>query len=450
MNDGRRVEELARRLYPDGIMIKKCFELSETDALSREALLLRKPLFEAGFLVEHAFARADILLPIGEDEWELIEVKSSTDTKAEHYYDVAFQKYVYQTAGLKIARCSLMHINREYVKRGELDVKALFIKKDLGEKVAEILPEVPENIGAMIALLGKDDLPAITPGRQCDEVRECPLEKECWSFLPAEGDVFTLHRGAKSAFELFDLGVLDIKGIPANFNLTDKQAIQRRAVQSGQPHVDREALDRFFAKLHYPLYFLDFETISPVIPIYDNSSPYEEIPFQFSLHVIEKEGGEAKHYSFLADGAVDPRPEVLRRLKELLGDTGTILAYYAQYEMKVIERSCRAYPEYAGHFSSVEKRFVDLLEVFQDFAFYHPGQEGRLSIKKVLPILTGRSYSGMRIEDGRTASVEYARVTFDPQTDPAERAEIRAALELYCQLDTQAMIDILSALKNLK
>ncbi len=450
MNDGRRVEELARRLYPDGIMIKKSHELSETDALSREALSRRLPLFEAGFLVDHAFARADILVPVGEDEWELIEVKSSTDTKAEHYYDVAFQKYVYQAAGLKISACSLMHINREYVKHGEPDINLLFVKKDLGEKVAEILPEVPGNIEAMAAMLERESPPLITPGRQCGEVRDCPLESECWSFLPAEGDVFTLHRGVKSAFDLFELGVLDLKAIPADFVLTDKQAIQLGTVKSGRPHVDSAALERFFSKLSYPLYFLDFETISPVIPIYDNSSPYEEIPFQFSLHVIEREGEEAKHDSFLADGETDPRPEVLRRLKELLGDKGTILAYYAQYEMKVLSRACRAFPEFAAHFSAVEKRFVDLLEVFSDFAFYHPGQEGRLSIKKVLPILTGKSYQGLRIEDGRTASVEYARVTFDPKIEPEERAEIRQALEVYCRLDTQAMIDILSALKTFK
>ncbi|MFA6169467.1 MAG: DUF2779 domain-containing protein [Candidatus Margulisiibacteriota bacterium] len=447
MNDGRRVEEMARLNFPDGILIKSSYDKAEVDANSRAALQLRKPLFEAGFLIDNAYARADILLPVGEDEWDLIEVKSSTDTKAEHYYDVGFQKYVYQSAGLKIGRCYLMHINRGYVKNGDLDVKALFAKKDISEKVDEILPEVPENVAAMIDILDKES-PNISPGRQCEELRDCPLESDCWSFLPVQDDVFTLHRGVKSAFDLVEQGVFDLKNVPADFNLTDKQAIQIAAIKNGRPHIDPPALERFFAKLQYPLYFLDFETIAPVIPIYDQTTPYDEVPFQFSLHVIDREGVAPRHLSFLADGAVDPRPEVLRRLKIDLGTAGTILAYYAQYEMKIIMNCCQAYPEFLDHFKAVEKRFVDLLEVFQDFAFYHPGQEGKLSLKKVLPILAGKSYQGLRIEDGRTASLEYYRVTFNPKVEPADRAEIRRALEVYCELDTQAMIDILLALKK--
>lgn len=447
MNDGRRVEEMARLNFPDGLLIKSSYDKGEVDANSRAALALRKPLFEAGFLIDDAYARADILLPSGEDEWDLIEVKSSTDTKAEHYYDVAFQKYVYQTAGLKIKHCYLMHINREYVKNGELDVKALFAQKDISEKVDEILPEVPANVAAMIDILSKES-PNISPGRQCEELRDCPLESDCWSFLPVQDDVFTLHRGVKSAFDLVEQGIFDLNNVPADFNLTDKQAIQIRAIKQGEPHIDPPALERFFAKLQYPLYFLDFETIAPVIPIYDRTTPYDEVPFQFSLHVIDREGAVPRHLSFLADGIADPRPEVLRRLKLDLGTEGTILAYYAQYEMKVIMNCCRVYSEFLDHFKEVEKRFVDLLEVFQDFAFYHPGQEGKLSIKKVLPILSDKSYKGMRIEDGRTASLEYTRVTFDPKVNPVDRAEVRQALEVYCELDTQAMIDILLALKK--
>jgi len=244
-------------------------------------------------------------------------------------------------------------------------------------------------------------------------------------------------------------GVLSLKDIPKDYELNEKHTIQVKSHLTKKPYVDKAALGTFIGKLEYPLYFLDFETIAPAVPIYDNTRPFEDVPFQFSLHVIEKEGAKPVHHSYLAPGDNDPRPEVLKRLKKLLGDQGSILAYYAEYERRCIRQAIKAYPEYVEWFVGIKKRFVDLLPPFANLMYYHPKQNGSASIKYVLPALTGITYDGMEIKDGGIARFEYMRVTFDNQVDKKDKKQVRDALEKYCELDTLAMVEILAVLKAL-
>jgi len=273
------------------------------------------------------------------------------------------------------------------------------------------------------------------------------LEPICWDFLP-EDHVFLLRGNKKVAFDLMKLGILKMSDIPDYVELNEKQGIQVDSHVSNKEHIDEEAIKSFINGLKYPLYFLDFETISPAIPIYDNSRPFEDLPFQFSLHVVEKEGAKPKHYSFLASGETDPRPEVLERLKNLLGDAGSIVAYYAEYERRCLRQAVKAYPKYNEWFVGIKDRFVDLLVPFSNFSFYSPKQQGSASIKKVLPALTEIDYKGMTIGDGAEARYEYMRVTFDKEVDPQDRENVRQGLEKYCELDTRAMVEILEALKK--
>jgi hypothetical protein len=163
---------------------------------------------------------------------------------------------------------------------------------------------------------------------------------------------------------------------------------------------------------------------------------------------VEGEGKKPKHESFLADGAKDPRPEILKRLKNSLGQKGSILAYNASFEKDKLKKATEVYDEYAGWYSKIENRFVDLLVPFKAFSYYHPEQHGSASIKAVLPALTGKSYAGLEIKEGGTASLEYLRVTFGKVTEK-ERQKVRKQLEEYCAMDTEGMIDIVQELQRL-
>ena len=204
----------------------------------------------------------------------------------------------------------------------------------------------------------------------------------------------------------------------------------------------------FLDELQYPLYFIDFETFMSAIPPYDNTGPFDNIPFQFSLHHVERPGSEPTHHAYLADGKKDPRPETLSRLKGLLGTKGTIIAYNMSFEITRLKECAEAFPEYRKWVEELIPRFTDLLVPFRGFDYYHPSQKGSAGIKKLALPLTGRSYDDMDIGEGGMASDEYVRVTFGKALG-SEKQRVYEALLKYCELDTRVMIDIIEALRKI-
>jgi Domain of unknown function(DUF2779) len=194
--------------------------------------------------------------------------------------------------------------------------------------------------------------------------------------------------------------------------LTDRQAIQRAVALTGQPYVNRKALAKFLKRLRFPVAYLDFETFGTAIPLFDGVKPYQPVPFQFSLHRQDTPGGQLIHEGFLADGGEDPRPEFLRQLKSAIGSRGSVVVYNQKFERRILTELAAAFPEHASWIEEVKARLVDLLEPFQAFDYYHPDQQGPASIKSVLPVLTGRSYADLDIQEGDTASREFVRVHY--------------------------------------
>ncbi len=446
---GHDVGALAKRLFPDGIEIGKgMINPSAVSRLSQAALIQRKPMFEAGFFHQIAFARADILAPVEGNLWDIVEVKSSTEVKDVNIHDLAFQRYVYEGAGLRIRRCILLLINNQYIRNGEIDIDQIFLREDVTDRVNEIFAGVPDRVQRLIPIIAREDCPEIEIGPQCHEPYLCPLKDHCWNFLP-EHNVLSLYRMKKEkGFELIHNGICGILDLPADYEFSEKQQIQSDTLRTNTPKIDRDALCGFLDRLAYPLYFLDFETFSTAIPIFDGSCPYQNIPFQYSLHVIGATDEPPVHHGFLADGKTDPRPELMEKLQRLLGSSGSIIAYNASFEKNALKGVCETFGEYEGWYQSIEPRFLDLLEPFRSFAWYHPDQCGSASLKAVLPALTGRNYDHLEISEGGTASNEYLRVTFG-RVEETERQRVRKNLEDYCRMDTEGMVDIINRLEAL-
>jgi len=447
-DQGKVVGELAHTLFPGGILLQRDYMPDKQAEKSLEAAKLRKALFEAGLVYKQGYALADILNPVEKGAWDLIEVKSASSVKDEYYNDVAFQKYIYEGAGLKIRKCYLMYVNNQYVRKGEIDPKKLFATEDVTKRCDELIPEIEQNISDMLEIIGKDDIPQVKVGSHCDSPYSCSLEDICWDFLPPKDNIFCLYSGTKKAYELMERGILRITDIKEGVKLSDKQSIQVVCHKNGAPHIDKKGIEDFLKTLKYPLYFLDFETINPAIPAYDNSRPFEAIPFQYSLYIVKDRDAKAERHSYLAPGDKDPRPEILRQLKELLGNSGSVIAYNATFEKTVLRHASEAYPEYQDWVAELEERIVDLLVPFRGFLYYHPDQAGSASLKNVLPVITKSNYDNMEITDGGIASIEYYRVTFGKNVDEKERQRVHAALEKYCDMDTKGMIDILEALRK--
>jgi hypothetical protein len=445
-DQGHIIGELAQQLYPGGITLETeniGTNLKETTA----SLKLCKPLFEAAFSGNRLYCRVDILNPSACQAWDIVEVKSTNDVKDEQLYDVAFQQHCCRANGVKINRCHIMHLNREYVKHGDIDPHRLFVTEDVTDRLAEFADGLEMRIAEMLAVIDSDKCPETRIGRHCNDPYSCLLQEVCWKHLP-EHHVMTLYSGKKLGEDLMGQGIFDISNIPEDIKLSDKQRIQKDCVICGQPHIDTDEIKSFLKGLKYPLYFMDFETFATSIPIYDGTSPYQNIPFQFSLHVITKPGAMVEHYEYLGEGKDDPRPAFLTQLKQDIGPKGTILVYYAAFEKSRLKELAGAFPEYQDWVESINGRIFDLNVPFRDFSYYHPQQMGSSSLKHVLPALTNLSYEDLEIGEGTTASLKFMEAAFGNILD-VERQKILTDLLTYCGQDTGGMIDILKKLQEL-
>ena len=447
-DQGHAVGELAKQLFPNGLDIGEVVGgLNETIRLTGEHLTERRPLFEASFAHEGGYCRVDVLNPVDDDAWDIIEVKSTSSLKDVHLDDLAIQNWILTGVGLKIRKCILCHINSDFVRKGEIDLQRYFTMKDATEQVSNRAREVGESLEDMFQIIGAQVSPEIPIGRHCDDPYTCPLHAHCWDFLP-ESSVMDLYRGEKKGFELLEQEIVKIEEIPAGFNLSAHQSIQRTATRSGKAHIDRQAIGQFLETLQYPLYFLDFETCGSAIPLFDGTRPYQQLPFQFSCHKVARPGGGIEHRQFLAEGREDPRLEFMKALEEVLSLTGSIVVYNASFEKTRLKECAAALPTFAAWVDTLEGRFVDLLVPFRSFHYYHPGQAGSASMKAVLPSLTGQGYEELAIQEGGAASREFLRITHG-QVSEEEMQQVRRQLEDYCAQDTEGMIWILEKLQAL-
>ena len=441
-DQGHQVGELAKRLFPDGINIPSD-DFRGNLKLTKQLLAQRKPLFEPGFYQDNLFSRLDILNPVGGDAWDIIEVKSSTSVKDVNLQDVSFQRYCARKAGLKINRLFVAVVNNKYLRQGEIDPEQYFTVNDVTDKVDEIADGIEDRITEMFAVISSSACPEIPIGEYCRSPYDCPVTF-CREHLP-EHNIFDLYRGGKKCYQMYYDGILKVEDIPADYKLNQSQQIQKACAVSGTPHIDKKAVREFLKKIKSPAYYLDFETISPVIPLFDGTRPYQRIPFQYSLHKVTEH--ETKHYSFLAEGKNDPRPALLKQLKKDIGTKGSIFTYNQSFEEGVIREMAEVFPEYAEWAAAIYPRMLDLLQPFQSFSYYHPSQHGSASIKKVLPAVTGKGYNDLNIAEGEAASNAFLDVTYGDAT-AEKRRQVRHDLEKYCGLDTEGMIWIVENLKE--
>ena len=439
---GQEVGLFARQLFPGGIAIDSSLNFWDRIKVTREALAQRRPIYEAAISSGNLYAQIDILVPVT-GGWNIVEVKSKTKIADEYYLDVAFQNYVCGKAGLPIRQCKIATINGDYAKRGPIRADKLFTVTPVSRKVAEIMPDVPKSIAAMVKALAAG-CPKTKVGGHCSTPYTCPLQGQCWAFLPRH-NVFELYRCGSRAYAFMEQGILRIRDIPADTALSHYQRIQVKCVKTGKPYINTDAIAEFLNEIEYPIHFLDFETFSTPIPIFNGTNPYQQIPFQYSMHVLDAPKAKPTHYSFLAEGRDDPRPKLLQSLKHTIGRSGTVLTFNMSFEKAMLKQMAEAYPENKPWIRGVLNRINDLIIPFRKFAYYHPRQHGSNSLKRVMPALTKRNYDNLTIADGSTASQEFMRVTFG-DVSATDQRKVRNQLLRYCGQDSGGMINIMRRL----
>lgn len=449
---GHQVGDLARRLYDpkgNGVLIDPQAEGFEA-AFSRSMTLLEstRPIFEAGFRAEGALAFADVMLPErkgGKRTWRMVEVKSSTSVKDYHRDDAAVQSLIAKAAGVPLSGIALAHIDNQWTYPGGDDYRGLLVESDLSEEAFGRGDEVKAWIAAAQAIVQKRTAPAIGTGRHCNEPYECGFFGHCQSQEPQGHYPITwLPRVQSKALKSFieTKSARDMREVPDEL-LNGPQQRVKAITLSGKPYFDAQGAAHALREHKLPAYFMDFETINFAVPIWKGTRPYQQIPFQFSVHRLARTG-KIEHQSFLDLSGGDPSKAFSEALIAACGERGPIFVYNAGFETARINEVAERYPRLARPLRALNERVVDLLPIAREY-YYHPSQQGSWSIKAVLPTACpDLRYDDLDgVQDGGMAMNAFLEA-LAPQTTARRKAEIEKQLLAYCGLDTYAMVRLWS------
>jgi hypothetical protein len=444
--EGRQIEELARKRWPDGLKVEG--ELFDRPAITKAAALQGVDvLFEAAVLTDRKlYAAADVLVKRPNDTWDLYEIKSSTRVKDEQIADVAFQVAAFHEAGWKVGRQFVMHINGDYVRHGELDpmqlIKVEEVTADVMHRSDRVLQQI---IDALNVLTGPcPPLDVTKAGNFHDWMK---VMRFMHPTLPPES-IFNLCRLDADLVTLFkNSHVTKLSDIPLDMpSLKPQQVTQLKAFHAGKPVINARAIASRLSKLEYPLYFLDYETTAPAVPLYDGIKPYQQLPFQYSLHIQFSPTAKLMQCEFLAEGPGNPAPALVKQLMTDLGPTGSVIVWYKPFEMSRNTELGNLIPGSAEYFKQVNTRVFDLMEIFSEGLYADAKCLGSASIKAVLPVLVpDMTYKTLGIQEGNAASRRWGQASRGELEDDDAR-KVYDDLLIYCRQDTMAMVRIYQVL----
>ncbi len=443
---GHDVGKLARDLFPGGADSSPV-NRDYAGAVKRTAELIEsgeKVIYEAAFLYNGVLCLGDILVK-GRGGWKLYEVKSSTGVKDVYLPDAAVQYYIMTGCGITLTDVSIVYLNNQYVRQGDLDLNQLFTVESFLDKVEGMQAQIAEQVDELNKILSSKQVPDIEIGPHCSDPYDCDFLGHCWEHVPSPS-VFDINRlTTEKKFELYRSGIVKFEDIPEDYPLNNRQQIQVDAQVLGKKHIDKQEIARFLELLTYPHYYMDFETFMPAVPLFDNARPYQQIPFQFCVYRLGAEGAEPDLREFLADAGSDPREAFIHALIEATPAPGPIVVYNKAFEATRIAELVGDFPKYEVELTDRQERLVDLLEPFAKGHYYAPSMGGSASIKVVLPALVkDLSYNGLPLSDGGMAMQAYEHLWVEK--DAGRVKEIRDQLLEYCKMDTYGMVRIVEEL----
>lgn len=452
--NGNLVGDLAMSLFGD-------YYLAETDEndLSQQASNTldainrsEKVICEAAFILDNHYCAVDILVNDG-DGYSIYEVKSTTSVKPHYLYDLAYQYYVLHNLGYEINSLNLVHINSGYIFENKLDIKKYFKINDLTKEVKEKYCDVCNLLEESDRILNDVKEPKSIMSSQCNAYNGCPFLTYCKKYnnIPDKNSVYDLYNN-RARTKQVNSKIVSFKDIlDNNIKLSEIQARQIDfALNDRDMYIDKEKIKEFIEGFEFPIYFFDFETYQDIIPKFDGTRPYQQIPFQYSLHILNSDGS-LEHKEFLGDGINNPIYDIVEKMISDLGDKGSIVAYNDSFEKSRIKELSEIVIKHKDKLDSFINRFVDLADVFQNGYCYNKEMGGSFSIKSVLPALfpNDASLNYKNLEDvhkGDEASATYLALK---DMSKEEYDKKRISLLNYCKLDTYAMVRIYQKLLEL-
>jgi len=454
IEDGNLAESACRKLYSEGYLVESYGQSAVAE--TKEAMARgEKTLFQATFQRDVFFIRADIL-KYNEDlqGWELYEIKATNEVKRKvphhHVNDLAFQKIVIEQCEVHVLKASVIHLNREYRKHGRIDFNELFIFANLTGEVIDAQIQVSQEMQDAKAYLSspeEDGCLCVYEGRS----NHCPTFAYSNPLVPEYSvhDINRIGMSKKKLTDWIDRGIFSLTDIHNPEELNETQRAQYDAFTLSKRIVNQQAIKKMLDGLTYPLQFFDYEGYSSAIPLFDGFGAYEQVPFQYSLHILHQDG-EIEHKEFLiTEPSGDLTLPLVQQMKADIDPRGTVISWYSSFEKQRNEKLAELHPEYAAFLEEINDKMFDLMKAFSENHFIDPAFKGSASIKKVLPVVVPQlSYKNLNISKGDQASERWEKL-ISSETSPVEKEKIAKDLLEYCKLDTWAMVEIYRALKKL-
>lgn len=353
----------------------------------------------------------DIVDVVGENEIDLYEIKSSTRVKDEHLYDLAFQRAVIEANGLKIRKIFVIFVNNEYVRHGEIVPAELTKMDDVTLAVHNLASLTESNMPLALETMKSGTMPDPNP-------------------------IFLTKLGDKREWQTIYESLV---------------GIEKPDYSDAQPTIQKHEIDAFLSELKYPLYFLDYETMSAVVPYFDGHRPYQQVPSQYSLHILDSPDAELRQKEYLHRDKTDPSLPIAQHLVEDIGTRGSIIAWNMSFEKSCNVTLGRLNPEFSNAMAAINERIIDLMIPFKPRNGWYsdPRFEGSASIKKVLPVVVpSLSYKELDIQNDGSAQSLWMQAVLDEKREDKEK--ILDDLIKYCSLDTLAMVEIFNVLKGIE
>ncbi len=457
---GHEFEGYAEQLFPAGVKLgfNNYQEYLSLPQRTKNALVEDvSTIFQGRFEADGITCIIDVLNRVEGNTFDLVEIKSSTKAKLEHYYDLAFQTIVLEKSGLTIRNISVIHINNEYMRQGKINPQTLTTETDVTEEVKALINLTQEQIDKAFVILSTKTMPDISPRF----VNQLGVPRVNWfaewldiyKSLKPELDPYNIYNlgysNAEQIGKLEDEGIELIADIPEELALRPKQITQIKTTRDNKRIIESQMIREFLDTFEYPLYFFDYETFSSVIPAFDGCKPYKDYPFQYSLHILDIPDAEVRHEEYLHADNSNPMPVLIEKLKVDIGDKGTILTWNMSYEKGCNTRMAEFYPEHKEYLESLNERINDLMIPFSQMWFVDKDFFGSASVKNVLPVLALElSYKELDVSDGLKARRMWTQTVLEGKNGK-DWEKIMSDLSKYCTLDTFAIVRILEELKKI-
>ena len=450
IEEGYEVEAYAKQLFDSG------FDLPEnaSPAYTKEQLgTANKVFFQPSFITDKGvFARVDVLEKLANGTFHIYEIKSSTsikkDKKHNHLKDACFQKFVLQECGYTVSKVSIINLNKEYVRQGEVVANELLDIIDITSAIEHLYSTVVNEINAASTFINKKDISSI----DC----ECRFKTrsnhgDCFSYFNRDIPEYSIYEigriSAKKVMELVEQDNMAILDIPVGFDLNTKQQLQVESVRQEKPIINKDAITSTLSNLQYPLHFVDYETYASAVPKIDGMCPHKHLVFQVSIHTLNAEGN-LTHFEWLGHSMELPT-DMLSKMQDFTGLKGTFISWNSPFEIGRNKDMIAWLPEFTTYLNYMNEHMFDLMDIFkEDYVDYR--FHGSSSIKKVLPVLCPQfSYTDLEVQDGTMALDTWGRMVSDPDFDE-DVEQTRNNLLAYCKLDTLAMVEIYRKLRASK